>query len=179
MKILSAEEFVDSYKEIVQPENVYIEAGLSKDYVENIISKYRIKLKGSPRIEQSNPVLSLIDNYDVSNLEIGMISFSSSILRTKDYILFGKDEVDDLAIDIATNEIVVLENNQKNVIQYCATNGDSFLSAILEMAKFLEKRSLNDQLFNDESANVTVAKKCAQLAGGEKYSDYFIMMTGF
>ena len=176
---MNASEFVNALSQIEILEERYRSIGLSSESIEKLKNKYVVNPKGENVIKHLDPIESLVLKYDVSNIQIGMISFQNNLKNRGNYTLVGKDEVDDLAIDRVTGEIVVLEEESTRTIQYCAKNGNHFLSAILEMAKFFEQTAVDDELFEDEEANLVVAESCGLLAGGSKYYNFFKNLTGY
>lgn len=126
----------------------------------------------------NDPIENLIKSYNLTNVEIGMVRFNQKVSRKQDYLLFGKFEVDDIAISHITKEVVLLEGGTIHILSYCAANSNAFLAALLSMAAFLEKRAIDDGLFEDELAQKHFAIKCADVAGGEKYINFYGLMLG-
>ena len=176
---MTALDFAKALSKIELVEDDYLKAGFSKKEIQEQKQVYELIPKNKEYSEKSNPIESLIEGYDVSRLEIGMITFNSKPIEKNGYVLFGKHEIDDLAIDQITGEIVLLEENMTHLMQYCAKDGSSFFDALIEMAKFLEKRAFDESLYEDEAINLAVAENCAELAGGDKYLDFYTTMTGF
>lgn len=127
----------------------------------------------------NDEIVRMICEFDLSTVEIGMITFLEEAHETAQYLFFGKFEVDDLVIDLTTREILLLEEDSANILLYCAKNSSSFLEAILSMSKFLSKRGFDEQLYQDEKANLLMAAAAGNLAGGAKYADFFRMMLGY
>ena len=125
--------------------------------------------------ENSNsddPIKKLLEQYDVKNMEIGMVRFNQALSSRGTYVLFGQVEVDDLGINEATKEILVLEEETQHILWYCAANSQAFLAALLEIAHFMEKQSVDESLFENEDAQMLIADECADIAGGSKYVDF-------
>ena len=177
---MNTQEFIEKLSRVPLSDQQYKAAGISGDEIYSIRQRHIISPKEhTSSSDPHDPIVTLVEDYDTTNVEIGMITFNTEIQKMDDYLVFGKDEIDHLAIDTRTGEIVVLDEVSMRLMQYCAKDSASFLDAIIIMAKFLKKRGVDDNLYEDEAANLAVAKTCTTLAGGEKYSDYYVGMTGF
>lgn len=107
-----------------------------------------------------------------------MIKFDERIEEKGRFFFFGRFEVDDLAVDITTGGVVMLECGLDHILYDCAQNDSSFLEAILNTAVFLERRSVEDGLYENEELNNQMAEEFGDIAGGEKYYDFYKMMLG-
>lgn len=177
---MTAAEFVTALKEIPIDVDSLRNLGVSEKYIEDKINNFRLAKKVNTQLSEGyydNPILDLLTNYDCSYLKIGMIEFKDTI-DTEDYIFFGKFEIDDLAIHRISGEIVMFELGLDHILYYCSGSGERFLDAILIAAEFLNKRSVDDNLYQDEQLNIKMAEECGDAAGGEKYYDFYRMMFG-
>lgn len=175
-------EFIEKLKKIPLKYEDYKKLGLADDYIMNgIIKKFTFinrRKRDEVLIKGDDPVVLLISEFDVSMVGIGMISFNEKLEVNNGLILFAKLEVDDLAISQLTNEIVLVAESTEEILYYCASNSANFLEALIFIGAFLQKRSVNDFLFEDEQTNISIAEECSELAGGEKYFRFYRMMLG-
>lgn len=179
---MNHKEFIEQLAEIPLPDAAYKQAGLSSKYIKEIkksyspLKKKETKKKAAP---SDDAILSLMAAYDVTKVSIGMVEFNKKIEYDGDLIIFGNFEVDRMAINSVTNEVMVLDEMSDKVMWRCAHNSGAFLEALIYIGKFLEKRGVDDDLYEDEKANLKIAKACSKIAGGTKYLKFFRMMLGF
>ena len=107
-----------------------------------------------------------------------MITFNEKTEEISSFIYFGKVNEHDLAIDTTTGSIVLLESGLNVIIFNCAKNDKSFLSSILEAALFLEKRAVEEGLYENVELNIQMAEEFGDIAGGKLYYDFYKMMLG-
>lgn len=179
---MNHQEFIEQLAGIPLPDEAYRQAGLSSRDIKNIrknyipLSKKETNKKDAP---SDDAIISLMASYDMSKVSIGMVEFNKKIEYDGDFIVFGKFEVDRMAINCATREVLVLDETTDKIMWRCAHSGSTFLEALIYIGKFLEKRSVDDNLYDDEKANIKIAKTCSEIAGGAKYLQFFKMMLGF
>jgi hypothetical protein len=127
----------------------------------------------------SDKLLELLREWDLRNIEVGMIRFTEPPIERFGKIYFGCVEADPLLILPGTNEIVVHEfGTEENLLWLVAKSGSDFLAALLIAARFLEERGSGRITFEDQIAANTVALECAKAAGGDRYSDFYKMLVG-
>ena len=170
--------FVEQLQTIPLPPEAYKEAGLDDDYLDEVAERFSVSKRAGANVVSDDPVVALLNSFDVTKVEIGLIEFDNTATVRGKYTVFGKFEVDRLAID-AGGAVVLLEETADTVTMQCAADSGRFLDAVIHIGKFLEKRSVDDALFDDEPANRVVAGECAALAGGKQYVDFYTMMLGF
>ena len=174
---MKASEFVEGLKGISVRTDLLKKQGVSDQFIEDRKRSYLAAYKGGGSVCQY-PIVELVENYDCSNLEIGMITFDERIEEKGRFIFFGRFEVDDLAVDLITGSVVMLECGLDHILYDCAQNDSSFLEAILNTAIFLERRSVEEGLYENEELNNQMAEEFGDIAGGEKYYDFYKMMLG-
>jgi hypothetical protein len=77
------------------------------------------------------------------------------------------------------NQVAVAEFGSKTHFLWpVAANGEKFLDALIPVATFLSKRAVGEIDFDDVGSARAVAEKCISLAGGDKYSAFYIMLLG-
>lgn len=174
-------EFADKLCQVPLEKDLYRKLGCSESLITDnerracFIEKADFKnLAGN----SDDPIENLVNTYDVANVEIGMVRFNQKVNHRHDYALFGKFEMDDLAINSITKEVILLEEGIRHILLYCAANSSAFLTALLCMAAFLEKRGVDNSLFENEFVQKQFAIACADVAGGEKYVDFYNLMLG-
>lgn len=174
---MEAKEFVEQLRDITIEVELLKKQGVSDQFIADRQKSYRAISKGKNYITE-HPVVDLIENFDCSNIEIGMINFGEKVEESIDYIFFGKFEIDDLAIDKATGGVVMLEIGVDQVLYECAKSDSDFLNAIFNVAVFLERRSVEEGLYENEKLNIEMAEEFGDIAGGSAYYDFYKMMLG-
>lgn len=180
--IMNHLQFIEQLAGIPLPDEAYKQVGLSSKYIKDIKKNYiplNKKVTNKKDVPPDNAILSLMAAYDMSKVSIGMVEFNKKIEHDDDLIIFGKFEVDRMAIDRVTGEVLVLDETSDKIMWRCAQNGGAFLEALIYIGKFLEKRVVDDNLYEDEKANLKIAKTCSEIAGGVKYLKFFKMMLGY
>ncbi len=174
-------EFVKELLTLPFEDKAYFNVGLDEEFIRKNRNRYIAVERRTPskfNTSFKDPIISLIQDYDVKNVEIGMINFGREVTNNSSFIVFGTFELDRLAISAITKEIVMLGESVDEIGLYCAMNGQRFLDSIIVIGKFLEKCGLDENLYNDEDANSLMAEQCAELAGGSKYLNFYRMMLG-
>lgn len=174
---MKASEFVEGLKRISVRKDLLKKQGVTDQFIEHRKRSYLAAYKGGESVSQCS-LVELVENYDCSNLEIGMIRFDERIEEKGRFVFFGRFEVDNLVIDITSGSVIMLECGLDHVLYDCAQNDSSFLEAILNTAVFLERRSVEDGLYENEELNNQMAEEFGDIAGGEKYYDFYKMMLG-
>lgn len=174
---MNAKEFVNRLGDIKIDIDLLKQQGVSDQFITHKKNAF-IALANGKSILSEHPVIELVENYDCSNLEIGMITFDQKVEETDRYVFFGKFEIDDLAIDKITGAVVMVENDLDHVIYECSKNDSDFLEAILNVAIFLRRRTVEEGLYEDEQLNIKMAEEFGDIAGGTAYYDFYKMMLG-
>ena len=180
---MTEKEFLNSLKEALFPREVYINLGLDDAYVDERIEAYCPKPKKNQTQNiygfSNDPLILLVNNYDLSKTEIGMISFDSEVTENEDYFYVGKVEVDYLCISKISHEVVVLPfEDQLSVAYRCSQNSFLFLESLVVAAKFLSKCSVDEDTYNNQNQICYIAEICSDLAGGRTYLDLYKVLIG-
>ena len=68
----------------------------------------------------TDPIIRLVENYDLSKTEIGMVYFESDGAENEDYYCFGQFEVERLCISKVSREIVMASDETVLEVLNCA-----------------------------------------------------------
>lgn len=171
-------EFINKLKTIPLTQNAYEKQGLDDEYIKKLIKGYNPSQKTGVEdpTEEKNELIKLIKTYDMSETVIGMIQFLPEPLYKHDIVYFGTFEIDMLGINYPLGDIRCYEESTEHLLYNCAVDASSFLSALWELGNFLEKRSSDEKLYNDEDLADQVATYCAELAGGIQYKDFYSVL---
>jgi hypothetical protein len=144
------------------------------------VAAYNPKCKEhTSKVHTTDPLIRLVNNYDVSKTEIGMIWFANDVTESEDYYYVGKLEVDYLFISKFSFEVVILPfDDPLNIAYRCAQNSFLFLDALIEAGKFLETCGVDWSLSDDEKIICSMAEHCAEIAGDEKYKNFYKVLLG-
>ncbi|MGJ1405557.1 hypothetical protein ACR79N_21075 [Sphingobacterium siyangense] len=174
---MEAKKFVEQLSNIIIEVDLLKKRGVSDQFIAERRKSYQATPNGKNYIT-GHPIVDLIENFDCSNIEIGMINFDEKVEENLDYIFFGKFEIDDLAIDKATGCVVMLEAGLDHVLYECAKSDSDFLNAIYNVAVFLERTSVEEELYENVELNIQMAEEFGDIAGGKLYYDFYKMMLG-
>ena len=152
--------------------------GLTDQEAETLRESFLAARRRGERRYRDNPLLDLVESYDVSGVEVGMVSFGKEVEDTGTGWLVGSVEADNLLVDRKKGHVVVREFNQENLLWRCAVDASSFLDAILAIGTFLEASGRDESLSEDDTSRKVVAGQCARMAGGDEYSDFYKMLLG-
>jgi len=136
-----------------------------------------------PRLKRSalreDPVCELLAMFDVSQVEIGMVSFLKDPLQKGPLIQIGRFEADPLEIQLPKETIVVHELGSKgHILAKCASTPGQFLDALAIAARVLARCSSDSALACDIQVLRSTAKECSEAAGGLEYEPFFTTLLG-
>ncbi len=152
--------------------------GLSGIEANDFREKY-ICQKRQTEVREPNEILALLKGWDLSSVKIGMVRFLQQPREIPGKVCIGKVEADPLLLMQSTGEVLVEDLHAPgHVLWVAARNGSSLLDALIPAAEFLTKRGMEEIDFEDTDAARAAAKRCATLAGGERYHDFFSMLLG-
>lgn len=174
--------FVEELKKIAPSKASLEELGFDTEFIEEYHNSYFINHNKTDD-DVLNPILNLIDECDLKNVEIGFIRFYSKdeVLENHRYIVFGQYDADVLAIDKLIDEIVLIESiDPDNIMMNVSRSSETFLEALLRIARF-NKKILLDEI-EDDNINKEILKeayKICEIVGGENYLDFYLMVLGY
>jgi hypothetical protein len=153
-------------KKIMTEINEIVDACSDQKFKE-AISKMRI----NPQRNQTSyrdELSSLINNYDLASVEIGIFQFLSQYEVTPKFMLFGKIDMDILARDRNSKEIVMLDHDDLEYVMFrCAKDSDTFLDFMSVYCKYMLS-----QLCDDFNYSVPEKNFIYNMCGGEAYKKF-------
>lgn len=156
-----------------------LKIGLSQDEALQIRSSFEIHPRPAVySIDLGDEALNdLLSNYDVSQIEVGMVRFHAYPERFSSGWTIGEVEADYLILDEESGEVRVTDIGcPEHVIWRCSANGENFLSALVVAAKYLAECLLDEKFEN--SRQLETIRACATLAGGDTYLPFYKMLIG-
>ncbi|WP_207516012.1 hypothetical protein [Longitalea luteola] len=179
---MTSELFVKQLKLLTPSVESFSRLGYPPDLVEKNIKSY-ICLpadSGQNIIYANSELLKLVSFYNCSSVQVGLINFRSAVEEIENYYLIGNFDADLLAVSKITLEVVVLDyTNLDWIIWHCASNGARFLDAILAAAECISRCVNDTSLAYDNSYTLSYVLKCSQLAGGDKYKEFYKTLLGY
>jgi hypothetical protein len=176
---MTANEFVKKLKSQIPSVDILIGKNISGEEIKNNIQPLLDLDIQSKEISKGDSIIDLLNWYDLSKVEIGMIVFNKTIIEDEEYFYIGKVEVDLLVINKKSGSIQVQEYDQpSHTLWNCARDSSSFLQALLVCNKFFWECLLDENVYNDESRRETVVEKCTYFAGGDTFFEFYAMLTG-
>jgi len=177
---MSAEEFIEQLRDVLQPREKYIEFHRGEKGYAEAYSMYNPPPRVlEPEVITSDPFIHLVTHYDMTHTFIGRVWFDlddSMLLEDEINYHVAKFDGDFLCISKDSGEVLVYSSQDltfKTHKYRCAVNGASFLEALVVMAAFVENATFNIALFENESVIDTLAEHCAELAGGQEYFEFY------
>jgi hypothetical protein len=138
------------------------------------VERYLASFVAAPRLQdlkaEAPPGLigDLYRKYDVSNVEIGMITFLAQPFAAKEGWAIAKYEDDPFIVDPGTGEVLLYDHEVVGRLLYpCALNEARFLDALALW--------LTATIESDADA---LAQECAELAGGVRYLSLYLDLLG-
>jgi len=174
---MNADNFVEQVKKAKPNKESLLSLGVSDEYIAKVDQAYSINQRYTTA-KYTQPLMDLVDRFEVSFLEIGMIGFNSKLEESSIGSIVGTVESDLLVVDDVLGEVKVVEYNTNHTLWSCAQNEANFLDAIAVAAAFLEKATFDDDLYENQEAIRAVSEHCSMLAGGEKYQSFYQMLLG-
>lgn len=158
-------------------------------------STFTIKIVNSDNLDESNPVLTIVENCDTTAFEVFAIAFFEEIKDVYPYKIFGRDEADKLAINEKTGEIIKIlytvlndyetgppsdtEIDQEYIVPV-ASSQENFLTA-LYYACSLQSKIIKEEigLWSEEdlAERCKFAEQCTKEAGGDRYHSYWHQLS--
>jgi hypothetical protein len=155
--------------------------GFTPDEAEANLMSYLCTKRDRPLSEPSgsDAVLELLRNWDMSTIEIGMVRFPDPPFERSGKLFIGCVEADPLVLLPRGDGIVVYElGSEEHLLWRVASNGSALLDALLIAARFLSNRYASRINDGDQEAARSAARECASAAGGEEFSDFYMMLLG-
>jgi hypothetical protein len=176
---MNADTFVEKLWSCAPSTEQLTTVGLGPMESEEFQLRNRAALKQPPGMRDNNVLVDLVNRYDVSRVEIGIVRFGEELTRSDTWWQVGKAEADPLVVNKLTGEIEVRDLADETVTLWrCAANSASFLEAMLRAGCFLSRTAYDLTLSDDEKARCAEAAACAQSAGGVEYQAFYNVLLG-
>lgn len=140
-----------------------------------VIKSCMEKLKITPVNHQTayrDELSSLLNNYELDEFEIGDFRFFEGYTVTEKFLLFGTFDLDFLAVDRETREVVLVDHDDPNFVMLkCSQNSESFIEVVYKYTELMFARlMMNDEVFDKE--------KAMRGDGNDKYADFIKLIVG-
>lgn len=175
-----------------KPDEILLRSIGKIEIADRILSSY--SLKKVTNFPENDPVIDIVKNYDVSTFSVFTLYFLKEIVQCEEYIFFGEDEADYLAINQNSENIELInhdifdlygskmfEGEKKDAIMLkCAKNSDHFLDALMVAAKFQKEVNENIGGFMGVSDNIRkeLCESAIIVAGGNNYRVFWEVVFG-
>ena len=179
---MTEEQFVEALKNIPLSEEEYTKAGVTPPFISRQIERYHPKLKGESstvHILTNDPLIRLVNNYDLSKTGIGMICFDGEVRETDDFFYVGRFEADYLCVSKTSTEVMILAYDDPLQLAYkCARNSHRFLDALALAGRFLEQCIIESDLIENPNIACSTAEICAELSGNGDALNFYKVLLG-
>lgn len=136
---MNKEMFVDTLIKLAPSIEELKKHGLPDNFINQFIGSYRCypKKSGNINIFTNDELLLLLQSYDCSKVEIGIVSFLNEIVETENHFEIGRVEQDTLFVNKVSLEVEVLDHeNMNHVIWSFASNGKNFWRLYYQLQAF-------------------------------------------
>lgn len=178
---MKAEEFVQKLAELAPSVEQLISMGITRIDTERQ-SYFALKKLGKSDSESkyTDELFRLANDFNLENVEIASITFFKDIKEFRNFYIFGKADLDLLSLNKDNGEIVTLDYTAECSIMYeCALDGNKFLDALSEAAKYFELCGRDDSVYEDNNFAKSEALRFANLAGNpERYYPFYSLLLG-
>ncbi len=143
---MNADEFVIKLKEIAPAKSVLLGCEYSADEADGFIDSFVCRRRSEPLGIESNgdSMLELLDKWDLSHAEIGPICFHAEPERFEGHLEIGTVEGDRLVYRPDAKDYALLDSqNLAHVMCDAASNGDSLLNGLIQLAGYFAKTAIN------------------------------------
>jgi len=172
---MTATDFVDKLKVLSPSREALDLRGYKGIHNDAIWNEYNIARKEKTFKETGNPVIDLMENYEMESRGISNITFDT-IYDHEDYIGFGSTDVFLLVIDKKTGMINTLDiSDDYSFHTECAKDAGSFLDAIVIAMEYHTKILKGEMKLTTENSEY-YRNLCATAAGGTAFYAFYFML---
>ena len=178
---MNADEFVIKLKNIAPAKSVLLGCDYSADEADGFIDSFVCRRRSEPIGIESNgdSMLELLDKWDISHVEIGPICFHAVPERLESHLEIGIVEGDRLVYRSDARDYALLDSqNLSHVMCAAASNGDSLLNGLIQVAGYFAKTGIDEIDIDDEDAGAEIKSKCIAAFGGSKYESFCTTVLG-
>ena len=133
-------------------------------------------------IQSDQPVDKLINELIDLEIQVGMVEFTNKediISIPKTYKKIGNFELDILAIDSNTREIVMLDHDQPNfVIGKVAKSISQFVDALKPIEKYFDASIEDENMYDDTKEMSKTTANSSSIAGDVNFLWFYNMIFG-
>jgi hypothetical protein len=173
--------FVDRLAQLAPSREELLEAGLNEEEARSWIASFVCRPRRRIKTLGIETIFELFNDWDVSNITVGMIKLSELTLRSTGDFCIGTVEADPLIVAAGSGEVFVEElYSPGHRLWPVAVDASAFLDALISAAEFLSNRpSESAYLEEGERAEFRQqARRCAEAAGGDRFNDFYQMLIG-
>jgi hypothetical protein len=176
---MSATEFVAKLAEANPSVEDWTSIGLTPREANSFRRQMMCEEREAPLgLTESNDLFALMNRWSVGHVEVGMVRFAKAPVQRRHGVQVGVVESDPLLLH-PDDELVVHERGAlDHTLWPVAKSPNAFLKALVVAARFLSDRGVEKIDFDDFQAAQAAARECAQLAGGDRYYDFYCMLLG-
>jgi len=178
---MNAADFVTRLKDLAPPKRAIKKHGFDDDEADEFIDSFIAVKREKPLGIQplGDPMLSLIDEWDLSNIQIGPLSFVEPY-QDQGALTIGVIELDRLAFRSQARDFVVFDRDNENRVAYqAASSGGPLLDALIVIAEYFVKTTIDEIDFNDEAVGRGVKASCIKAMGSPVFETFCTSLLGF
>lgn len=178
---MTAIQFVTKLQELAPSKEELVNSGVTEAGADRMIKNYIGIESSNVSLIGSNELVDLINNFNLSTVEVRLITFNGKVTEDSSYYFVGKVEVDHLVVNKVTNAVEVLDfDDLQNKLWSCAANASQFLDALILCASFSKQCMFDDDLWENSDIILKTALEISEVAGGEEvYEEFYKMLLGY
>lgn len=163
---MTAKQFVTKLQELAPSKEELINSGLTQAGADRMIKSYKATESNNVSLIGRNELVNLISDFNISTVEVCLITFNGKVREDSSYYFVGKVEIDHLVVNKVTDAVEVLDfDNPQNKLWSCAANAAKFLDALILCASFSKQCMLDDDLWENNDIILKTSMEVSQIAG--------------
>jgi hypothetical protein len=157
------------------------EKQLPLSFIDDYIGSFRCLKKDKINIREytNNTLLELLNIYDCTKVQVGIVSFIYFPVEKADYFKVGFAEQDILILNKITLGVEIRDFGDNTFVLWkCAANANAFLESLLHCVEFFNALLEDESLINNQTFIHNSVLNCCETAGGEQYLNFYKMLMG-
>ncbi len=169
---MNASDFVTALRNAAPTKQILEECDYGSAEADEFIASFECKRRPVPLgLEPyGDSFLELIDEWDLSSIEIGPICFDFKPSLSDEFLEIGMVEVDRLVYRFAVGDYALLDgDNQGIAVHEAAPSGGLLLEILVKAAQFFAKTAIDEIDVDDDEAVKEIKDECLSRLGGRRY----------
>jgi hypothetical protein len=170
---MRADSFIKHLKLSMPSRELLAEYGLDEDEISDIQTTFTANSKKVSSHSESDEVLKMIEEYDCSKIEVGLVRFIDSPIPHAFGTIFAYCEADFLVLQRDGSIALYDHAAPETKLFDCALNSSHLLDGLAEFIDIRQEKSKWQGRIED------AVLICSNAAGGGDYKDFFRLLCSF